>query len=256
MKRKSNARSARALAIATTVAATLIVSPAAEAAVTALPPHSADVAGKSIGEWTNAWWQWAFSLGAINNPFKEDSQAAADNGQAGPVFFLAGTAGGTVRRNFNVPADKYLLVPLLNYECSSLEGNGTTEPALRTCANYGIDLVDSLTATGIANVSNTFSSLSTFREETPLGTTFSFDVVPGNAFGVPPGKANDAVADGYWLMLAPVGIGQETIRISYGGGLSEFDFSTLVELNVPEPASLALVAAGLICLAGMRRRAA
>ncbi len=63
---KPRLQSVRALAIAPTLAATP-VSPAADAAVTALAPHSL-VAGKTVGEWTAAWWQWAFSLGTANNP--------------------------------------------------------------------------------------------------------------------------------------------------------------------------------------------
>ena len=59
------------------------------------------------------------------------------------------------------------------------------------------------------------------------------------------------------MMLAPVGLGRQTIEC--GGEVSAFDFETLVTLNLngpPEPGSLVLAAAGLLGLASMKRRRA
>src|SRR3954464_2128255 len=56
------------------------------------------VAGKSIGEWTAEWWNWAGR--ATPSVTADTSGAAATSGQSGPVFFIAGTSGGTVNRTF------------------------------------------------------------------------------------------------------------------------------------------------------------
>src|SRR6185295_11156121 len=70
------------------------------------------VAGKTIGEWTADWWNWAGASNVIGDP----DGSAANNNQSGPVFFVAGTSGGApVTRTFTVPAGKNVLFPLANW---------------------------------------------------------------------------------------------------------------------------------------------
>jgi hypothetical protein len=80
---------------------------AASASVTLLPGGST-VAGKTIGQWTADWAIWANSAPVIDD---QDGSVAEMN-QSGPVFFVAGRGFGTVERRFNVPAGKYILLPL------------------------------------------------------------------------------------------------------------------------------------------------
>ena len=74
----------------------------AEAVPMVLPPGST-VVGKTIGEWTAEWWKWAFSQSVPNDAFTDATGANANVGQSGPVFFVAGTTGGTATREFTVP---------------------------------------------------------------------------------------------------------------------------------------------------------
>src|SRR3954453_10844196 len=94
--------------------------PALAGTVTVLPAGS-QVAGRSIGEYTADWWQWALGFTAPNDPFTDPDGTKANLNQSGPVFFVAGNSGGTTTRSFNVPAGKHLLVPLLVAELSQLE---------------------------------------------------------------------------------------------------------------------------------------
>ncbi len=59
---------------------------------TLLPPSEL-VAGASQEEWSKRWWRWAMSFDPADSPVADRTGALCANGQAGPVWFLAGTYG-------------------------------------------------------------------------------------------------------------------------------------------------------------------
>ncbi|HEU5229311.1 MAG TPA: hypothetical protein VFU49_15955, partial [Ktedonobacteraceae bacterium] len=68
-----------------------------------LPPSSHPF-GRTYGEWSNAWWQWAFSIPTPVNPLLDTTGAHCSEGQSGPVWFLAGTiTSGPVTRHCTIP---------------------------------------------------------------------------------------------------------------------------------------------------------
>src|SRR3954449_2740320 len=100
------------VAVAVVAIGVCVVAPAVAGTVTVLPAGS-QVAGRSIGEYTADWWQWALGFTTPDDPFSDPDGSKANLNQSGPVFFLAGNAGGSSTRSFTVPAGKHLLVPLL-----------------------------------------------------------------------------------------------------------------------------------------------
>src|SRR5437867_484977 len=115
------------------------------------PPNS-EPFGKTYGEWSADWWQWALSIPQPHNPLLDNTGKDCGVGQHGPVWFLGGTfavaqsepgvISGTATRDCAIPADKGVLFPVINGECSTAEGNGTTEEELRSCV---ISLIDHVT---------------------------------------------------------------------------------------------------------------
>src|SRR3954471_19244172 len=120
-------RAARAfMASLAAVAAWVGVAGRAGGGVTVLP-HHATVAGRTIGQYTGDWWNWAASV--PGGPFADTTGDKAALNQSGPVFFVAGTGGGgPVGRSFNVPSDKYLLFPLLNLLVTPPPDDGYANP--------------------------------------------------------------------------------------------------------------------------------
>ena len=214
--------------------------------ITVLPPHST-VAGETMSEWTAYFWQWAYSFSVPHDPFSDPTGAVYSN-QAGPVCAI----GSTVATQISVPDGCFILIPLVAAEVSQAElGFNNTAADLFNAAQNNANLIDSLFATldGSA-VSNLFA----YREVSPV---FQFVGAPNNFFvqyGGPVGPSGLAVSDGYFLMLAPPSPG--THLLSCGGTLSAFDYSasTTLQLDVvvPEPGTLGLIALGLASLLKLR----
>src|ERR1051325_2933921 len=79
-----------------------------------LPPGSSAY-GHSYGEWAALWWQWVLAIPADENPLTDTTGEFCDVGQAGPVWFLAGTFGSSVERSCTIPAGKAIFVPVHNW---------------------------------------------------------------------------------------------------------------------------------------------
>jgi len=83
------------------------------------------IAGRTYGEWTAAWWQWATSIPVASHPLFDKGDCTV--GQTGQVFFLGGkfcTSGDTscnassANRSCTVPRGKNLFFPIVNSENS------------------------------------------------------------------------------------------------------------------------------------------
>ena len=200
-----------------------------------IPPH-AKAYGMTYGEWSAKWWQWAYSLPVDQNPFFDENGNCdhGANGQFGPVWFLTGVinVSGTAVRNCTVPAGKALFFPILNSECATLEGNGSTEEVLRVCAKGLVEPISKLEAE-IDGVP--IQKLWHYRAPSPL---FTYGPLPANnvlvMFGyvAPCGATSLSVADGFYLMLEPLSVGQHTIH--FAGTVGTFTLDITYNLTVAQ----------------------
>ena len=214
-------------------------------------PTGSTVAGKTIAEWSAEWWKWAAPLAPPGDPFTDQTGAAANKNQAGPVFYLAGSEN-TSSRMFTMPADKFVLVPLVAGELSQLElGFGKTEAQIKAAAKSQMDQINSLHAT-LDGITISSAVLFGHREVSP---DFTFVAVAGNQVGISgSGNSGIAVADGYFLMLDPLTPGIHVLN--FGGGSSSFGLSIneTDTIIVPEPTGLLLLSLGSLTLLRRRRR--
>jgi len=190
--------------------------------------------GKSYGEWSAQHWQWLLSIPASTNPANDFTGANGAVGQSGNVWFLAGSfcpepqatcSDFTVTRNLSVPAGTALFFPLLDSECSTVEGNGSTDAELRSCASGFMDLGTGLSC-DIDGVSIT--DLNSYRVQSPF---FAFGPLPaGNILGVPAGSTSPSVSDGVFLMVKPLDAGSHTIHFT--GAIPTFGFGMHITYNL------------------------
>ena len=173
--------------------------------------------GKSYGEWSAKWWQWAFQQKTFDNCPNE----------SGPIWFLA----APTQSKCIVPANTAIMFPTFNTEWSVVEAdvqgnqtpgqtclvpthpNGTSYAALLACTKAQANNATHSGAMLEADLDGkNLQSLTDYRaHSTP--PPFKFTAISGNLFGVPPGDSH-SVADGFWIILKPLSPGMHVLHFA------------------------------------------
>jgi hypothetical protein len=177
-----------------------------------VPPASV-YKGRSYGDWSAKWWQWAYSIDKDHNPVNDTDGKFSGNGQSGPVWFLAGTFGAEspearVTRSCAMPAGRAIFICIFNC-CFNTEEDGADLTELELL-NKAREDVDTAILLDITIDGQDIQDLQKYRVESPLFTV----KVPSN-----PARANlkggetQGISDGYWLLLEPPNPGLHTIHL-------------------------------------------
>ena len=205
-------------------------------------PSDSVVQGRTFGEWSAAWWQWAFAIPVSVHPLMDHGDCSV--GQSGPVWFLGGSFAfsNTAVRTCSVPAGKYLYFPVLNGEDSKIEesfGNGCSIPifgdttvGLRKCAQSYEDGV-------FVNADIDGAAIPHLTERSRVqSTVFGFTLPDDNVIkwwtGNPylAGTYYPAVDDGYYVMLSPLPAGNHVIHFHGSAPAANFSLDITYYLTV------------------------
>jgi hypothetical protein len=169
--------------------------------------------GKTYGQWTVKWWQWALSIPEFMNPVVDEvGKNASVNQPAANVWFLAGKFG-TENKDFphrecGIPFGRAILFPVINCEANPLE-----YPQLNTEE----EIVDYVSKDEDAIVkkecflNDVKIPIERVRSDPPA---FPLIISRDNALGVKGGGSTIAAADGYWVFLKSLPRGEHTLHFA------------------------------------------
>jgi hypothetical protein len=200
--------------------------------------------GKSIGAFTDNWWNWAFENPSATSPLLGDYSGGeqCDGFQQGNktgVWFLAGEFAlegdidtgfvGEATRECTVPANTPILFPVFNSTCGEAptveqdDGTFTGDPKPYTkCAkdflDQGLEGADPFATINGTDLPITRAGSGLFTWEIPTDD---------NPQGLPAGSYKTAT-DGLWVYL-PEGLAPGTYTIKFGG--SYFDGGLVLNIT-------------------------
>ncbi|MDB5059940.1 MAG: hypothetical protein JWO59_3412 [Chloroflexi bacterium] len=208
-----------------------------------LPPNS-HAFGNTYGGWSAAWWQYVESQSKSSNPLVDPTGAGCRVGQSGPVFFLVGTngSGATTRDQCTVPAVKALFFPLVNAFDVHVPVDGLYTPQkvwddLHVTSGFSINFsslfakIDNLPVSNLDQAATPYRACAGPAEDGCTAPALSLTFPADNFFGIPAGTYSPAVADGVYLLVAPLAPGTHTITFG-GTGFDSGSFSQDITYNL------------------------
>jgi hypothetical protein len=166
-------------------------------------PAASAVPSKKLDDYLAELWTTVLETPSAQNPYGSGGSAFAcfDLGGTVAPIALGGVESCTVK-----PGTK-VFVAASSFECSTFEGHGTTEAALRECAR-DTDVQDAPTVTVDGK------TVPVAEVETPL---LNIVLPADNIFGLPAGTQGLSVAHGWVGLLHALTPGTHTIVIDTGG---------------------------------------
>ena len=187
--------------------------------------------GRTYAEWGELFHKWFLSIPCdsvacenhpANDPTGANCGVAQDNED---MWFMPGTGNvsggeGIVRDECVVPAGRALLFGPMIASCPvtpTATYGDTVEDAAATCQS----IIDGATAIEVTVDGETVDDPLAYRA---ASGPFTIDYPDPNIFGKPPGRNEQVVSDGYWVMVCPLSAGAHTIHSR--GEHAEFGYVT------------------------------
>jgi hypothetical protein len=152
------------------------------------------------------WWQWLLSIPESENPIVNDNPC--DVKQSGPFFYLVGTFGGSAERQCDIPKGKSIFFPIINV-VATLDKNDPAFDTIDKVKKAATDFIDAAENLQASVDGVEIKNIGDLRAQSPV---FQLKI-PQDVFGIPSGKYT-AVADGYWVALKPLNVGEHTIHFA------------------------------------------
>jgi hypothetical protein len=166
--------------------------------------------GLTYGQWTVKWWRWSLSIPKSINPATDDSgKFAYVNQPTSGVWFLAGKVASehrTIPKRFcKIPASCSILFPVVNCEISRLE-----RPELKTDTDLKnhVDADEDTIILKKCIVDGKPVPVQRIKSDPEV---FEVTISEDNIYGIKSTGRTTAAADGYWVFLRPLPIGEHYI---------------------------------------------
>jgi hypothetical protein len=177
-----------------------------------IPPH-AKAFGGTYTDWSVKWWQWLVSTPVPDTP---GAYGNAGEGQSGKVWFLAVCTADTElepgRLELNqatwtvtMPAGRAVFFPIW-----AISGDRTGGQTVEEAEFWPDWFIDRVTRMAVTIDGRRLGKLFDYRFRAPW---FTWTRVEGNLLGHEAWEPTDAIADGYYLLLAPLSVGRHVIHI-------------------------------------------
>ena len=206
------------------IAAAILAAAAVSASAAPPPPLAIDpddfVGEHSQLEWSEAYLQWVASFPRGRSPISDTTGELCAARQDGDVWFLASSDGtAPVTRRCVVPVGKTLFVPI----ASTTERSGNKEPNCPTMAHIADGTLTHVSRLSVTIDGQAVDNLE--RHRLASGDCFALGLRQ-----VPYSAARTAVADGYYVMLAPLAAGAHTLVV--GARFDSTEISTTYQLDI------------------------
>lgn len=180
-----------------------------------------------------AWMRWAMSVPWLGGPITDTTGEHCAMGQDGPVWFLAGTGGGSVMRECDIPAGKQLFFPLINRWIVFFPEYYPTDESIEEVLPLIVDYYDSAYGSPCAltlrlDGEEILPDLETLHEELFIRVFEPFDVELhdehwASKYGLGGGSMK-AITEGEYARLPPLTPGDHLLEL--GGTQCEQPFQT------------------------------
>jgi hypothetical protein len=178
-------------------------------------------------------WEWVLAIPFSQNPILDSNGADCAINQSGPVWFLAGAGGSLygqpVIRHCTIPEDVKIFFPVVNtendYPCPDPNFQPAPHQSLQDFLINGNSIAGSLYFSGPRQFFDSVDTVKASVDGTELqnvrdyrATSSLFQFTGDLSLSGPQfdpcitGSKQQAISDGYWLMLSPLSPGQHTVH--------------------------------------------